>query len=370
MLLGYEYDLLSSIACNYHSHENGLIQFDKMNYISNYHSQDPGLKYLEKLEGIGIVKINQNLITIDTHAWVKLFVERLQLSIAQFGVDMTCTYNSADKKIVISKDEESKVEFLVNTENKIPKEEIKFISLCYIDTFEYYIHWLELLNDYNNLELFCSFVKGEINRLTYEKRIIFDFFQGLDDGDLSDIFYITIKNYFEGNGYKVEESPNDSQFIKKVTKIDSNKLFIVERNSHRVLVVYNERKIEFAYLENYEELSSFPMEILGFIKVMEGSLINKVSEYKNLLRLNKLNLFDNTRKTVQLLTWLLVPINLLWTIGNARGYSFITNITQSPWFFWGSLTTSIIIVLFTLYYILLPIYRISKFNWRMVDASK
>lgn len=231
MLLGYEFDLISSIASSFRSHSRGKIQFDKMSYLSHFGGEDPNLEYLEKLEREGLVNVRNNLITIDIHIWAEFFARRLEATLSHIGFNFKCNYDKTSSKLMVSKSEEAKIEFFITSENLIPQDDMDFISLCYINASqEYYLHWLELLNDYNTLELFGAFIKEETNRLNYKNRLTFNFFEGLDKGDLNEIFYTSIKNYLEDAGYTAKDSSEiQQQLLKKITKNELYNLYIMEK---------------------------------------------------------------------------------------------------------------------------------------------
>ncbi|MEB2492870.1 hypothetical protein SOP93_17030 [Peribacillus frigoritolerans] len=367
MLLGYEFDLLSSIASSYHSHSSGVIQFDKTSYLSNFQSEDPNLEYLGKLEIEGLLTISKNnLITINIHVWAEFFTERLQKVFSLMGYDLKCNYDREGSKLFVSKSKEEKIEFVITCKNEIPQDEINFISLCYINTSqEYYLHWLELLNDYNNLELLYAFINEEVNRLNYKSRLIFNFFEGLDKGDLNEIFYSSIKNYLIDEGFNVKDFSTMQQFLKKITKTELDNLYIMEKNGDRLLLLKNNEKIEFSLIRNEQEIYIISDEILSIIKQMEEKLLIKINEYRKITRLNQFKLFDNTRKTAQYLSLLLVPLNGIMLLGNSLNIPFLNTVTQNVYFYWVSIAVFVFVFGFSLFYIVKPIYHLSKFSWKL-----
>lgn len=366
MLLGYEFDLLSSIASSYHSHNSGIIQFDKVNYLSNFRSEDPELTYLRRLESEGLLIIKNNLITIDLHAWAHFFADRLQKTLKQVGYDLECNYDQGSSKLIVFKSEEAKVEFLITSENIVPKDNVNFISLCYINTSqEYYLHWLELLNDYNNLELFYAFVSGEITRLNYENRLTFNFFEGLDKGDLNEIFYTSIKDYLIDKEFQVKDAYEMQRFLKKITRKELDELYILEKNDQQILILKNGQKIEFSLIKDETEVCVIPYELLSLFRDMESKLLSKINEYRKITRLNQFKLFDNTRKTVQILTLILVPLNGLMLLGNSLNITFLKSITHNAYFFWTAFALFVFVFVFSLFYIVKPIYNLSRFSWKL-----
>ncbi|HDR4901613.1 TPA: hypothetical protein QCR38_003870 [Bacillus cereus] len=367
MLLGYEFDLISSIASSFRSHSHGKIQFDKVSYLSHFGGEDPNLEYLEKLEREGLVNVRNNLITIDIHIWAEFFARRLEATLSHIGFNFKCNYDKTSSKLMVSKSEEAKIEFFITSENLIPQEDMNFISLCYINASqEYYLHWLELLNDYNTLELFGAFIKEETNRLNYKNRLTFNFFEGLDKGDLNEIFYTSIKNYLEDAGYTAKDASEiQQQLLKKITKNELYNLYVMEKNGNELVVLKDKEKIEFTLIKNELEIHTFPQEILSLIRQMEEKILGKINEYRKITRLNQFKLFDNTRKTVQILSLLLVPLNGLMLLGNTLNITFLKDITQNMYFYWASIMIFIFVFGFSAMYIVKPVYHLSKFSWKL-----
>lgn len=127
----------------------------------------------------------------------------------------------------------------------------------------------------------------------------------------------------------------------------------------------DKEKIEFTLIKNELEIHTFPQEILSLIRQMEEKILGKINEYRKITRLNQFKLFDNTRKTVQILSLLLVPLNGLMLLGNTLNITFLKDITQNMYFYWASIMIFIFVFGFSALYIVKPVYHLSKFSWKL-----
>lgn len=63
-------------------------------------------------------------------------------------------------------------------------------------SFEFSLFWLGLINNHNILIMFREFLSKEFERFQYDHRVKFNFFHGLEPGDINHIFHKSISKYF------------------------------------------------------------------------------------------------------------------------------------------------------------------------------
>ena len=155
------------------------------------------------------------------------------------------------------------------------------------------------------------------------------------------------------------------RFLKKITRKELDELYILEKNDQQILILKNGQKIEFSLIKDENEVCVIPYELLSLFRDMESKLLSKINEYRKITRLNQFKLFDNTRKTVQILTLILVPLNGLMLLGNSLNITFLKSITHNAYFFWTAFALFVFVFVFSLFYIVKPIYNLSRFSWKL-----
>jgi hypothetical protein len=361
MLLGYEYELLSKIAKYYRRHNNGTFRFSINDYKLKFSEEDPSLLYLSKLEQIGFVVRDNELLTLESHKWAEFFISKLEKELKNIDSGITCKY-SKEASIIQFYDKDNLItEFYLNYDPK-KSDEQKIIHFIHLDTFDFHLFWLDIINDTLLVEMLDSYLKKIIVRLDFDKRIRFNFFDGIESEYLNQIFHTSIKGYFSDAKMEVKDVSTPLNLeIKKFVKKDEFESFEVDIHGNQLIILKVDRRIEFLSLYNGQLFYSDA--VIHEINKLKATLIEKVSNYIKISMFNKHKIIDNTKKSIQLVTLILVPLNALLLYLNTIGIATFEKITKNPWVIGVLGIILIIILIATLYLVVYPAYQLSRFKW-------
>lgn len=362
MLWGSEFEFLSMLSKYYIRHKDGFLKFGEADFRSKF-SDDNSLKNLRLLEDKGIVTRRGTIINVDTKIWVNLFIQELKRQLDNIGFEFQCVYDVEKEAIVFFDEYKQKAEIFINFDPSKYKLKPNIINFCYVDTFETYLFWLNLLLDVNLLCQFVSFINNEISFFNNENIISINYFDGVEDEYISEIYNVIIKNYFNQGGMKEKKlTDEEKDLVKKFTRIDDFLVYGIEiKNGSKLIITKIDRKIVFYHFK--QNTLSFTSETIKEIDKLDKLLRNKVSEYRKLTLFNKNQVVENVQKVSSIFIVFIAPINIIVTILTKLGYSFIGDIKNNIWLI---ITTGVIlIVLYIAFFALLifPAFKLSRFNW-------
>jgi hypothetical protein len=357
MHLGYEYHILSEIASEYHRNSDGKYRLKEKDYQKKI-LDDSSLIYLTRLESVGIASRQKEQIAIDSHTWIKQFIEYLNVLLEPYN--FSSEYLPTENIICFNKGQ-LKVHFETNFSPEKFDPTKNQINFCFTYSYSYSLFWLDLLTDQNQLEFFCAYLNNEITKLQFEDRIVFDIFEGLKDEYLGEIFRVSIPAYFDSSNKRfptLELSPTVLQLIKKLIKRDFFEYFAVRIDNHDVVFIKNDKRIDI--LSFQDESLVYSLNVKQEINRLKDKLITKISTYRRYTLMNENKLHDVSRKTIQVFSFLLLPLNLVML-----SFSFFQQLANN-------LVLRIIVV--SLLFILLsmiictlvvPTIKLLFFNWKI-----
>ena len=366
MLIKYEYELLSSII------ENGITKVDG-NIVVTTKRIDKELKddkfneYLQVLQFNGIIDYNSDKIYIIVENWIDFFIRKLSESFITNNMNVVC--DKYTKRGEISK--EFYINFVVNGAdrsfklvfNNLEKEEENIIFMCIPNIYKQGIYWIELINNINLLNQFYLYLVNEsnnINKSAYRQINIFD---GIDEKYVSEIFNISIKEYFDNKGYKIEYFIKDEcDIIKNLIQEDDVNYFAVRFNEANIWLIKKNKKIMFIAIKDKELI--YNKEIEREIDDLQIKLNRKISEFKSLILFKENNTLDSMLKTIGKISTFCIPISIIISL-----MAFLNiNIVQLMQYKVVLIILIVILAIFQCYIfkvIFLPILKLSKFTWKI-----
>ncbi|MCL9659431.1 hypothetical protein L2089_01970 [Paenibacillus hunanensis] len=366
MLLGSEYEMITKIAMNYTWHSTiGAFQFSENDYRLKF-PEDNNLFYLKKLISKGYAEyINNNQLKVDSVVWVNEFIKKLQKEISLKGYDYILSYNLQENTILIKlKDKELfklNANFNSNTSNYDT-----IISFVYIPTLEPYIFWMDLLNDPILLDMFLAFLEKKLSSLNFKFKLSFSFFDGLDNSFISDIFYVSIQNYFQDGGFNLGKL-NDQQFqwISKHYLKENIEAYTVKKDDIEIILFKSEERIDFLSFNEMGEIYYNPLVNKEFSK-LENALKLKISSFRrvNMYLTNKSA--DVGRKITQTTIIILTALNLVFMFGvSSLKIIWMDQLLHSMVAYIAIVVLLFLIILGYVFWLVVPNIKLITFNWKL-----
>lgn len=367
MLLGSEFELLSMIAKSYTVYHDGVFRLSKVNFEEKFPEVPP--MTLLRLEALGFLKLSDGQVLVNGNAWARFFVLTLETSLKEIGYFFSCEYVEEEQQLTVSDNSKSKKKFHLNFKQEDFDKFQDAINLCYIDTFEFHLFWIDLLNDKNLLQLFAKYVKNEIVRMEYLYRPIFSFFEGLPLEDLSRIYNESIKEYFRQGGFEIQADMSSELAgrVYNLTAKDAIDAYNVKIYGFDVVVIKLENRIEF--LSFYDKELRYNEAIRNQIGTLRSILEKKVSLYRDLSMVNRHKVISNIKQIVEVVSVLLVALNgtLLYAISN--GLKQIAGISTNIQVIVAVAIFQLVVSLAIAWWVVIPAIRLSTFNWRIKFKS-
>lgn len=364
MLVGSEYEHISKIAHHYTLHSNGTYIFSESDYKLNFH-EDYNLFYLSRLEELGFIVRERSMIKISINKWILYFIAKLEAEFKLLGYKLNCQYKE-DTRTVYFLDEigERISAFTINFDPEYDNISDNYINFVHLDTFDFYIYWLDLLNDKQLLDSFYSFLMNEFKSFKYKNRLVFNFFDGIEDQFLMQLYYNSIKNYFKEKGMEEFQIPaHISQAVKVLVKKDDFLQYGITIASIQVVVVKLGRTIEFILFENGELAQN--SKVVKEIQELKEKVLEKVNSYAKIALFNKNKIIDNFKKTIQLVSLLFTPINAILLYGISLNIPYLSSLSKNKWIFGTVTLLHIITIVGTVFWVAIPSWRLTRFSWRI-----
>ncbi|MFB0831827.1 hypothetical protein ACEU2D_19790 [Brevibacillus laterosporus] len=360
MHLGCEYAILSKISNHYRRQSDGKFRFTEKDYLQKI-DDDPDLEYLALLENAGFVKRNNKQIEIDSITWLNFFVKNLNHEIKRFHIQ--CRYSSIEKELQFYKDEKLVIKFVANFNEENFKVNEHIINFCYVYSFEYNIFWFDLLTDINQLEFFCAYLNNQITKLSSDNRPIFDIFEGLKDEYLGEIYRVTIPDYFQQSKYESTRIRNSQlQKISTLIKKENPETYGFIICNHEVFFVKAEKTIQVLSFINDELV--FSNEVLSEIEFLRQKLIKKISQFRSYTLKNENKVFDISKRTLEITTMILTPLNLLILIFTSY-YNNLNKYFSNPYVIGIMAFFLCIVLIITFTTIIIPTIKLNFFKWKI-----
>ena len=200
MLVKYEYELLSYIVSKGIKKVNGDIVVPLKRIEDEILEDD--MIYIKSLQQNDIIDLYKDKLVVYIEKWSQFFVDNLIEVFRINNIKISCKI----KKSIINKDTIICIEF--NNNKAIKEFLLKFnddinnynktnvIFMCNPNIYSKDLFWIELINNVNVVRQFHQYLINEsnsINRTAYRE---FNFFDGLDDKYVSEIYNSSIKKYF------------------------------------------------------------------------------------------------------------------------------------------------------------------------------
>lgn len=368
MLVRYEYEVLSFIALNGISKINGDIIIS-LKRINDELGKDID-SYLRILDYKNLINLTEDKIIINAESWVNFFIDELERTFSYNGINVVC-----EKKVIDTDNfKQFHVEFKLNGSSKLfrlilnknginkqDKEELIF--MCTTNAYEDRIYWLELLNDVNLLNMFHSYLINEIN---YINKFIYrsiDIFDGIDEKHISEIFNVSIKNYFTKKGKEIVDfNKKQAEFIYELVCSENICYYGVNFNCGVLWVIKNKNKIIFLCIKDRELVYSDIID--GEILLLHKKVVAKVSEYKELIMFKENNTLDNLIKIISKVSVFFVPTSLIISILGILNLNVI-NFKNYKLVLIAMIIILILIQILIISFIYVPTIKMSKFKWKI-----
>ena len=362
MLVDYEYELLSYIVNKSISKSDDIIFVS----FSNIREIDPNIQlYLEKLKDSEIVEINVNGIDIYVNKWIDFFSTLLNNEFIKYNMQIECYYDTKCHCLMFNINESiKKFNIVIKKESRVYKDDTIF--MCKFNLSIGDIFWMDLLNDSNKLQMFYLYLLNEINRINMGIYKDINIFEGIEDTHLSEIFNVSIKEYFKQKGKIIDEVSHEVKLIvRDIIKKDEINCYSVNLGETTLIIIKDTRIIKFVTIKN--DIIVYSKEVDDEILDIKEKLIEKVSEYRKLNMFRDNNIIENSNKlsegSMKFFLPFMIAINILVNMGG------LTNFV-SMYLIKGVKIFSYILVLILLYIqfkivslIYVPAYRLSKFKW-------
>lgn len=366
MLLGSEYELLSYISSVYNRHRDGYLRFSEEDFRGRFPDKESQV-YLRRLESKELVVFRDGFILVDSIKWSEFFSCKLNESLNNIDESLFCKFNKELDIIEIFQDENMKISLTLRY-NENEHDKVKdVVSMHFLTDSDNDLFWLDLLNDTNLINMLYSYIIKEISSLNYKHRLMFSFFEGLEEEYISEIFNKSIKDYFIQGGGKTESLSSETiQILRKYMRKDNPNAYQICLRGINLIISKNERSIEF-YVLNGDKLV-YPIEISREIDKLQEKLLNKVSEYRKLTLFVKNKVVENSTKLITLVSVILSPLSVVLCILTTLGVKFLSGLGNNVYNVYivggsGILLVILYILIFKLIYI--PAIRLSKFSWQI-----
>ncbi|GAA0179456.1 hypothetical protein SH2C18_23210 [Clostridium sediminicola] len=318
MLIKYEYELLSFIASKGINKLNGDIVIN-LSRINDDIDEDMD-SYFQILDYKTLITLTANKIIINAESWIDFFINNLKKIFTYNNLDVQCEkeikYKGHNKQfyVELKLNGSSKLFRLVLDKNEIDnKYQEDLIFMCTPNAYEDRLYWLELLNNINLLKMFYSYLKKEItsvNKLIYRN---IDIFEGIDEKHVSEIFNVSIKNYFINKSKEIIDfNKKQAEIIYKLICSDNLCYYGIKFNCGDLWIIKNKNKILFLCINDNELVYSDIID--KEINTLHKRVLDKVSEYKELTMFKENNTLDNLMKIISKVTVFFVPTALVVNI--------------------------------------------------------
>ncbi|EJQ89405.1 hypothetical protein ACQVWH_19080 [Bacillus toyonensis] len=360
MLLGHEYEILSRIPEHFTLHNSNYFIFNQKKLTDEFHSTE--IDSLMSLTDQGILSKKSDLIYIDINNWIDLFIKELEKTMTNLGYSFICKYNKDESLIQFQSKESEDIskEFQLNFNPNA--EEVynlnNVIHFCIPMSFEFSLFWLDLINNHNILIMFCEFLNNEFERFQYDKKIRFNFFDGLELGDINHIYHKSISSYF-----------TKKQFNKNIISEELNqkiKMFISKEDYEAYQITINKSNIAVVKLKNeiiffsfLEDKLYYSQETLQELENLKELLLNKVSEYNQIMLINRTKLIDSKHKSS------IIIFNIFSYLAISLNFFIYTLNLNNQYLKFATATISIISLLAIIWWIIIPVIKISRFSWEI-----
>lgn len=370
MLVKYEYELLSYIVSKGIKKVNGDIVVPLKRIEDEILEDD--MIYIKSLQQNDIIDLYKDKLVVYIEKWSQFFVDNLIEVFRINNIKISCKI----KKSIINKDTIICIEF--NNNKAIKEFLLKFnddinnynktnvIFMCKPNIYSKDLFWIELINNVNVVRQFHQYLINEsnsINRTAYRE---FNFFDGLDDKYVSEIFNSSIKKYFLKKSLKLKKFDIDEcSFIKNMYCKENISLYGFEYNSETLWVIKDSKKIVF--ISKNDTGLSYSDDIEKLINDLGNKIEKKICEFNRIMLFKDNGVLDTTLKSIKEITTIFVPVSLICSL-----LSFINvkiNVKIISLIYKPILVLAIIILLIIQCYLLKVIYwpafKISKFNWKV-----
>ncbi|MDA1935455.1 hypothetical protein COM77_23300 [Bacillus cereus] len=358
MLLGRKYEILSQIPDFFTVHNNNEIIFKKD--LLDEHFEVTDIPTFLSLQNDGIISEKNDYIYIDLVKWIDLFIHELQKTIDSLGFSFICKFDSSNhnpKLIFHAKDTDSPIKEFSCKFAQDEDDSQNVIYLCYPSSFDFSLFWLDLVNDINLARMFCQYLNGEFEYLRYDKRIKLDFTDILDS---KDIFQLnrSIKEYFIEREFKITTASEElHQKSKNFICKDGFEIYEVNIDNTQIAVIKVDKQIIF--LAFFNNTLYYPPSIIQKLNNLREIIEKKVNQYSQILLFNKIKLIDSNNKIsriiFQIITYFGIIINVLLAFYNLDYW----------WLKIPSATIAFIALIALVFWIILPAFKINKFNWKL-----
>ncbi|MCA0971860.1 hypothetical protein LCM20_14735 [Halobacillus litoralis] len=353
--MGRKYELFTEILTTYKVHASKKVFFGIENFLKNFPEQD--MTYLNELVNDGICLKRTNTIEVYPYKMIEVFLEELNLQFHTKEIGYTARLQN--EYIVFAKDDDdSEIHFLINFNPLKPNTAEKTINFCNRFNVNFYLYWLDIVNDANILRMLSSYLSNEFESLAYNHLYSFKFLESLPVDVIIEIYNTSIKGYFRDKEHVQLQEPDfeDYQLVKKFLRVDNFEAFKVFIHSKALLIVRSNASI--SCLSVTMNKINYPKDIIIVLNTLHDKLYQKVSEYRKIKMISETNALRDTNNSFKLglniFTLLLTPANLI-----------IFTIDVSEWLKITSIVLTTILVIFIVYLIIIPSIRPIRFSWKL-----
>ncbi|MBU5353369.1 hypothetical protein KQI74_13820 [Paenibacillus barcinonensis] len=370
MLLGREFTILSQMSLHYRRHEDGCYRCSIKNFKGNF--DENSMKYIKRLEEIGIVKIDRELIIVNTLEWIKLFLIKINLLLKSIDNKVECKYKDKNSVDILYNDKlistfwlNFNIEGIGEMGDETCENVIHFCEL-YLQQ-ENGLYWFDLLNDISLLEHFYFFIMKKFSSFSYSNIRNFDFLTSIDESYISHIFHIVIPDFLGSRGYILDRSVNNDhlQILKKYHHSDTINVLALkkaeENDMKDIFVIKIDKTISYLSIEDNE----IRMYSNNDFDDLQRELLKKMNSFNTIMLINKQQTFTLAEKSMKYVWVFITLINSLLLYGNTKGVEGFKNITSSSILLYIVAGILLILTILTFVFYTLPSIKLSLFNWRI-----
>lgn len=173
-----------------------------------------------------------------------------------------------------------------------------------------------------------------------------------------------MKNYFKQGKKTIDNVPIEiKQLLTKYVRKDEYDSYIVNIEGENLIILKNERKIEFFSFVK-EELK-YSKVITDEIENLETKLLSKISEYRKLSLFNKNQVVENATKLINLISIIVSPVSIVLCALTVLGIRIVNDIKNNIYAVITSGIILLIVAVFIFWLIYIPAIKLSKFNWNI-----
>lgn len=363
MLLGSEYELLSHVSSIYKRHKDGYLRFSEEDFKRHFPEKESQV-YLRKLGNKELITFKDGFIFVDTIKWAEFFSIKLCNCLREIDKSISCEFNRELDTIDITKDKSAKVTLTVKYNEEEVDKEKDVISMFFSSAPDDELFWLDLLNDSNLINLLYSYINREVSSLNYKHRLVFSFFEGIEEEYISEIFNRSIKKYFiQGNGLPSNLSIETMEILGKYMCKEHLNAYQVRIKDVDLIIVKNERNIEFYVFD--EDKLEYPNEIILEINKLQKRLQDKISDYRKLTLFIRNKVVENSTKLITLIAVIFSPLSMILCALTILGFKFINDV-QNNIYVVGVAGIVLLGLYFGIFkFIYWPAIKLSKFSWEI-----